>query len=62
MKYLSLIVLMGLMAGCATTSDKAEVKATSSEQELINTLTANGCSIDKYHRMAKMGAVDVECK
>lgn len=54
---LTTITLMWLV-GCTTTP---EIKATSSEESLIGTLTENGCLIKTYDRVAKMGKVHVEC-
>lgn len=60
MKIVITAITLMFLVGCTTTSPT--LKATSSEAQLINTLTENGCSIGKYHRVAKMGTVDVECK
>lgn len=60
MKIITTIIALMWLVGCAST--KPEVKATSSEAELIGTLTENGCLIGIYERVAKMGKVRVECE
>ena len=59
MKSITTIIAIMWLVGCTSSP---EIKATSSESELIGTLTENGCLIGSYDRVAKMGKVHVECK
>lgn len=52
MKQVLAVIILIMLAGCVSAPQTV----------VIDTLTRNGCAVDKYHQQSTAGVVDITCK